>query len=81
MQRHNGAVPTEVRLAVDGDELLAQVSNAAGRGPRASRGRGGGHGLAGIRERVQLLGGSLEAGAMEHGWLLRAVIPTGERRR
>ena len=81
VQRHNGAVPTEVRLAVDGDELLAQVRNAAGRGPRASRGRGGGHGLAGIRERVQLLGGSLEAGASEHGWLLRAVVPTGARRR
>jgi hypothetical protein len=37
VQRHSGAVPTEVRLAVTRDELTAEVLNAAGREPRARR--------------------------------------------
>ncbi|MBV1778366.1 hypothetical protein KRR55_04460 [Paeniglutamicibacter sp. ABSL32-1] len=80
VQRHGGAVPTEVSLAVDGDELVAQVRNLAGRGPGAPRGRSGGHGLDGIRERVQLLGGRVEAGATGHGWLLLAIVPAGTPR-
>jgi signal transduction histidine kinase len=35
-----------------------------------------GHGLIGLRERVELLGGTLEAGSDGQGWRLLAVIPT-----
>ena len=36
----------------------------------------GGHGLSGMRERVELLGGTLEAGpAQAGGWALRASLP------
>ncbi|NJC12648.1 histidine kinase [Micromonospora profundi] len=36
---------------------------------------GGGHGITGMRERVDVLGGRLEVGATETGWRVRAVLP------
>jgi signal transduction histidine kinase len=36
---------------------------------------GGGHGLAGMRERVDVLGGSLVAGPSGAGWSVRTVLP------
>ncbi|HEY7271401.1 MAG TPA: ATP-binding protein, partial [Actinoplanes sp.] len=36
---------------------------------------GGGHGLTGMRERVEVLGGELEAGPADGGWRVRTVLP------
>ncbi|MEH1125567.1 sensor histidine kinase [Micromonospora sp. CPCC 206061] len=36
-----------------------------------------GHGLIGLRERVEVLGGSLRAGATGTGWRLTALLPAG----
>ncbi|MCP2321591.1 signal transduction histidine kinase [Hamadaea flava] len=36
---------------------------------------GDGHGLLGMRERVEALGGTLDAGPGPRGWLVRAVLP------
>jgi signal transduction histidine kinase len=36
---------------------------------------GGGHGITGMRERVELLGGQLEAGPTGAGWRVRTVLP------
>ncbi|MEU4551809.1 sensor histidine kinase [Micromonospora violae] len=36
---------------------------------------GGGHGLTGMRERVEVLGGRLEAGPSGSGWRVRTVLP------
>jgi signal transduction histidine kinase len=36
---------------------------------------GGGYGLQGMRERVLLLGGTLEAGPTDDGWLVEATLP------
>jgi signal transduction histidine kinase len=36
---------------------------------------GGGHGLTGMRERVEVLGGRLEAGPAGGGWRVRTVLP------
>ncbi|MEH0934856.1 sensor histidine kinase [Micromonospora psammae] len=40
---------------------------------------GGGHGLTGMRERVEVLGGRLEAGPAGAGWRVRTVLPSGVR--
>jgi signal transduction histidine kinase len=37
---------------------------------------GGGHGLTGLRERLERTGGSLEAGASDNGWRVQLVVPT-----
>ena len=39
---------------------------------------GGGHGIVGMRERAQLLGGTLEAGADNGAFRVRARLPYGE---
>jgi signal transduction histidine kinase len=36
---------------------------------------GGGHGITGMRERVEVLGGQLEAGPTGAGWRVRTVLP------
>lgn len=41
----------------------------------ADRPVGGRHGLTGMRERVEVLGGRLEAGPVGPGWRVRAVLP------
>jgi signal transduction histidine kinase len=61
------------------DTVTLQVTNGPGipAGQRAG-GHGPGHGLAGMRERVELLGGSLSAGpAPGGGFAVSAVLPVG----
>jgi signal transduction histidine kinase len=36
---------------------------------------GGGYGLRGMRERIELLGGEVSAAAQETGWMVRATVP------
>ena len=62
---------------VDGD-VHWEVGDDGGRRSDhdAERPVGGGHGLTGMRERVEVLGGRLEAGPSGAGWLLRTVLPS-----
>lgn len=46
-------------------------------GPPVPGASSSGHGLIGLRERVEVLGGSLRAGATGSGWRLTALVPTG----
>ncbi|MEU3773497.1 histidine kinase [Streptomyces sp. NPDC032472] len=76
------AVRVEVRRAGTGTELA--VSNSApARGSRSLLGRwrhGGGTGLAGLRERVEAAGGTLDAGPDgTGGWRVLAVFPAVDR--
>ncbi len=49
-------------------------------GERVSSTGDGGHGLVGMRERVRLYGGELDAGPADGGgWRVRAVLPVGDR--
>ena len=51
----------------------------ANNGARSALGRtGGGFGLRGIAERVALLGGEVEAGAVPGGWRVSATVPVPE---
>jgi len=69
-----GAVLLRVTNGPGGLAELAGASGAARDGPAA----GPGHGLAGMRERVALLGGSLSAGpAPDGGFVVSAVLPLG----
>jgi len=55
--RHADATWASVQLRASGDGIDLAVEDD-GKGMDSGRERGGGHGLAGIRERVDLLGGS-----------------------
>ena len=56
--------------------LEIAVTNPAAQNPTDRD--GGGHGIVGMRERAQLLGGSLEVGADDGSFRVHARLPYGE---
>ena len=71
--RHSGTSRARVVVTYGTDQLELGVTDA-GRG--AQQGSRSGHGLIGIRERVAIYGGELEAGSRpEGGYALRARLP------
>ena len=78
--RHAGLAPDEltvdVRIRTEPGRLCLAVHNPL-TGGRAEGPGGGGRGLAGIRERVAVLRGTIEAGAEDEGWRLAVTLPTG----
>ncbi|WP_329565963.1 sensor histidine kinase [Kitasatospora sp. NBC_01266] len=75
---------SQVRITVSerGGRLLVEVRNgpAPSRPDRTAPLPGGGHGLVGLRERAQLLGGQLTAEpTADRGFLVRAVLPDVRR--
>jgi signal transduction histidine kinase len=76
--KHAGARRAEVDVAMDGDAVVVTVTDDGRPGAKSGAPAvpGGGHGLAGMRERVSLLGGSLEAGPRPGGgFAVRARLP------
>lgn len=75
--RHAGPTRVEVCLRDVGDALLVEVRD---HGPVAEwpAREGQGFGLLGLRERVTALGGELQAGADDAGFVVRAVLPDQE---
>jgi len=75
--KHTLRPRVQVRLSRSADgkvEIL--VENDGGAGPRSSDGTG--HGLLGLRERVSVFGGRLDAEPCpDGGFRVRAVVPTG----
>jgi signal transduction histidine kinase len=77
--RHAAGAPVAVSVDHDADTVTLQVTNGPGipAGQRVN-GHGPGHGLTGMRERAELLGGSLSAGpAPGGGFAVSAVLPLG----
>jgi len=76
--KHAPGAAVEVRLCTRGTRLLVEIRNGAPplRPGPADTLPGGGHGLVGLRERAQLLGGSLTAAdTPDGGFVVRAELP------
>jgi signal transduction histidine kinase len=83
--KHAGKSSATVTLDYRDESLVVEVADNGAPGEVAARHRGtpgaltampGGHGLLGLRERVLLYGGELDAGSQpEGGWRVRARFP------
>ena len=74
MLRHSGAARAHVHIHYAHDALEIEVTNT---GHAARDGRPGGHGLVGMRQRVELYRGELNAAPRpEGGYAVRARLPT-----
>lgn len=70
-----GAVVT-VRLEYQPDTVALEVRDSGGRRPAGELAvSGSGYGLVGMRERAELLGGTLEAGPDEEGFVVNLRVP------
>jgi signal transduction histidine kinase len=67
--------PTTVTVEWEDHALALEVRDA---GTAAAAGDGG-HGLVGMRERVRLYGGEIQAGPAGNGWRVHATLPLGVR--
>jgi signal transduction histidine kinase len=78
-RKHAPTARAQVRLAYEPDGLRIEVRDDGGRsaavGRRARSVPGLGYGLIGMRERVNLYGGRLQAGPMPVGFRVEAVLP------
>jgi signal transduction histidine kinase len=73
--KHAGAAHARVRVRFGDDEMEVDVVDD-GHGVRPRDDNGKGHGLVGMRERVAMLGGRLEAGYRANGGFeVRATLP------
>ncbi len=80
-RQHAAGAPVTVSLHHHADTVILQVTNGPGvHGGARANGHRPGHGLAGMRERAELLGGSLSAGpAPGGGFAVSAALPlTGQ---
>ena len=66
-----------VAVSPSSSEVMWEVTDDGGStsAPGLSSPPGGGHGITGMRERVEVLGGELEAGPHGDGWRVRTVLP------
>jgi signal transduction histidine kinase len=75
--KHAGQAQTHVRLDYRPAELVIEVADdGRGASPGCAAGAGPGRGLIGLRERIAIYGGDLDAGPRPGGgWRIRAVVP------
>jgi signal transduction histidine kinase len=77
-RRHAPGAPVDVRVVADDADVLVEVVNASPGAIPVPRppGAGSGFGLVGMRERVRMLGGRLDAGPTDDGgFALTARLP------
>jgi len=74
VRKHAGRVPATVRISYLPDDVEVEVENAVA---SDGSGDGSGHGLVGMRERVRVYGGTIEAGPQDGRFRVRARLPLG----
>ncbi|MFF9495238.1 sensor histidine kinase [Streptomyces flaveolus] len=74
VRRHAPGARVRVRLEYGTREVTLDVRDSGGP-PGDPSGAGGGYGLLGMRERAELLGGSLRAGPGEEGFVVTLKVP------
>lgn len=75
VRKHAPGAKVQVRLDYSRHQVTLDVRDSGG-SPGELTGAGGGYGLLGMRERAELLGGSLEAGPDEEGFVVTLRVPT-----
>ncbi|WP_157878902.1 histidine kinase [Streptomyces sp. CT34] len=75
-RKHAPGAPVAVTLETGRDAVLLRVANplAAPGGPAVPL-PSGGHGVAGMRERAQIVGGTLDAGGKDGVWTVECRVP------
>jgi signal transduction histidine kinase len=71
-RKHAPGAPVVVTLSY-GEDVLLTIEDRPGRRP--GRAAPGGYGLLGMRERADLVGGTLEAGPTSEGWRVELKVP------
>ncbi len=78
-RKHAPGALVSIDLCFDRGTTVLEVVNGlppdGGGGSGWLGATGGGFGLQGMRERIELLGGDLRAGPSETGWSVRAAVP------
>ncbi|WP_030609069.1 sensor histidine kinase [Streptomyces achromogenes] len=74
VRKHAHGARVDVRLDYSEHEVTLNVRDSGGR-PGELDGSGGGYGLLGMRERAELLGGSLDAGPVGEGFVVTLKVP------
>ena len=74
--KHAPGCPTKVRIDAEGGRLAIEVRTTAPPRLNLAEANGTGHGLVGMRERVSVYGGELDAGFDDASdWVVRARLP------
>jgi len=72
--RYAPSACTTVTVRYEPDRTTMTVDNGASETP-PRQGMGGGHGLRGLRERIEQAGGTMSAGATSDGWRVEIEVP------
>jgi signal transduction histidine kinase len=72
VRKHAGATRVEIAVRYERDAVSVELSD---NGDGSGTGGGGGRGLAGLRERIALLGGDFVAGPRRRGFAVCARLP------
>jgi len=75
-RKHAAGQSVSVSLVFAEATVELTVDNASGDALSPPAASGSGYGLQGMRERIELVGGNLNAGPHEQGWRVQATVPT-----